>query len=170
MSLVHSPQRTASLSSLAAYRDAIVREVDGVALRVGGLLREARALSPERFERWVVNELPFGLETARRLIAISAAYEKLPPETLRGLPRPWQAMYALKELPAAHLARAVEAGEIAPDMTVAAARDYARRVRRNDIRTYKTADMTAGRLMRCQPSDLSTVVLDALREWTFRDC
>lgn len=79
-------------------------------------------------------------------------------------------MYALKELSPAHLARAVEAGEIAPGMTVAAAKDYARRVRRNDIRTYKKADMTAGRLMRCQPSDLSTAVLDALREWTFRDC
>lgn len=79
-------------------------------------------------------------------------------------------MYALKELSPAHLAAAVKAGTIAPDMTVEAARDYARRVRRNDIRTYKLADMTAGRLMRCQPSDLSTSVLDALREWTFRDC
>jgi hypothetical protein len=166
VSVVHLPQHT----SLTGYRDAIVREVDGVALRVGKLLRDARMEHPARFDRWVVNELPFGLETARRLMAISAAYEKLPPETLRSLPRPWQAMYALKQLPPAVLQRAVEAGDIHPDMTVEAAKHYARAVRSKSYKVYKRANTTAGRLMRCQPSDLSSSVLDDLREWVFRDC
>lgn len=67
-------------------------------------------------------ELPFGTDTARRLMAISEAYEKLAPEKLAMLPRPWQALYALRALTADELQRAMEAGEITPDMSERAAK------------------------------------------------
>lgn len=151
---------------LEGYRARIIAEVDGVALRVGRLLREAKEACPEGFGRWVDNDLPFGHETARRLIAISAAYDKMPPETLRGLPRPWQALYALKELPKGNLAAAVKLGEITPDTTVNEAKIYARTWRgHKTMSMYSKADETVGRLLRLSPSDLSAPVLQSLRNW-----
>jgi hypothetical protein len=107
MQLTHARQSIPDGWTLSDYRDQIIREIDGVALRVGALLRAAKARNPDHFNEWVERDLPFGLETARRLMGISAAYEKLPTEKLRLLPRPWQAMYALKALPSA----VIEAGK-----------------------------------------------------------
>ena len=150
---------------LAGFRERIIAEVDGVALRIGRLLREAREACPADFTRWVQEDLPFGTETARRLIAISAAYEKLPTDTLRGLPRPWQAMYALKEIPAKALTTAVARGDIHPDMTVEKAHEYGRQWRGEGHRIYRSADVAAGRLLRMQPSDLSPQIRESLRAW-----
>lgn len=163
---LHVIQSNAADEILESYRSKIIAEIDGTALRVGRLLREARDRCPQDFGRWVESDLPFGHETARRLIAISAAYEKLSPDTLRGLPRPWQAMYALKEIPAGNLAAAVEYGELTPDTTVEQAKTYARTWRGdNTTSMYRKADLVAGRLLRMQPSDLSTPILASLRQW-----
>lgn len=159
------------LVALAEYRSLILREVDGVALRVGRLLREAKQAAPSSFDEWVVNDLPFGLETARRLMAISAAYERLPHETLAQLPRPWQAMYALKALPVATLVQGIEDGEITPDMTVRAARDFARRRGRPWLlaeRDGHRADVIAGSLMQFPASALTPTVRHALEGWLER--
>lgn len=163
MHVIHAGQHT----TLSGYRDAIVREVDGVALRVGRLLREAKELAtPIEFNRWVINDLPFGLETARRLMAISAAYEKLPTEALRDLPRPWQAMYALKELPPIEIIRAIRDGEIHTEMTVEEARHYARSYRKDRKTWRKDANRSVARVFtNFAPSDVSPPVLDKLREW-----
>lgn len=158
-------QSSSTLVVLQGYRTQIMAEIDGVALRVGRLLREAREACPVEFTRWVQDDLPFGAETARRLIAISAAYEKLPAATLRGLPRPWQAMYALKELPTSTIVAAVEQGEIKPEMTVDAAQQYARQWRGTGANIHRAADAAAGRLLRLTPADLSVPVRESLRTW-----
>lgn len=162
--LLHVVQSNSVAAILDEYRDRIIAEVDGVALRVGRLLREARQAAPTEFCRWVDRELPFGNETARRLIAISAAYEKLPAETLRSLPRPWQAMYALKELPPGRLKAGIASGVISPEMTVESAKKYARESR-GQYTLHRNANKTAGRLMRASPSDLTTTVRNSLRVW-----
>lgn len=162
--------------TLADYRSQIIREIDGVALRIGALLREAKARNPDTFNAWVESELPFGAETARRMMGISAAYEKLPNEKLAQLPRPWQAMYALKALAPAALDAGIESGEINPDMTVKAAKQYASRMRgyRPDViaplgtgRTTR-ADITAGMLMQFSALELSPGVRRALTLWLSR--
>lgn len=164
--VMHLVQGTSTDVVLEGFRSAIIKEIDGTALRIGRILREAREACPQDFGRWVERDLPFGHETARRLIAISAAYEKLPPETLRGLPRPWQAMYALKELPPGNLAVAVKHGELTPNTTVEEAKTFARVWRgRETMSMYRKADATAGRLLRLSPSDLSPPVLESLRRW-----
>lgn len=167
MTLAHVLNDRSVEVTLDGYRDAIVREVDGVALRVGLLLREAKQAAPERFERWVVDDLPFGLETARRLMSISAAYEKLPTAMLENLPRPWQAMYALKELPAAALEQAMIDGTVNPSMTVERAREFGRLCRGQGYKYRQTrrGDDLAGHLMAYKPSELSDGVRVALQAW-----
>jgi hypothetical protein len=160
--------------TLTDYRDQIIREIDGVALRVGALLREAKARNPDDFNRWVEQELPFGLETARRMMGISAAYEKLPLEKLELLPRPWQAMYALKALPRDVLIDGLESGEINPDMTVRAAKRYAERMRDPGFLGYQAtgratrADIAAGMLMQFGANEMSPGVRDVLTRWLER--
>lgn len=142
-----------------------------MAMRVGKLLREARAAHPSRFRAWVENDLPFGLDTARRLMAISEAFETLPKATLDQLPRPWQAMFALRALPAGELQRAVDAGELSPETTERAAKGVARRWRtgssepRASVTRIHRADIAAGALMEFTPRDLNPNVLRALRNW-----
>jgi hypothetical protein len=163
--VVHVTQHT----SLDGYRQEIYREVNGVALRVGKLLREAKIFDPGGFNNWVIRDLPFGLETARRLMAISAAYEKLPTEALRDLPRPWQALYALKELPSHQILRDIRDGLISSDMTVEEARTHARRIKAHNRAWRHDANRAAGRLMQnFEPNDVGPTVFAALQEWMDR--
>jgi hypothetical protein len=176
MQLAHTRHSTPEGWTLADYRDQIIREIDGLALRVGALLRQAKAQNPDHFNEWVEKELPFGMETARRMMGISAAYEKLPAEKLRLLPRPWQAMYALKALSPKILLDGMESGEINPDMTVRAARRYASRMR--DYRPEflgqlgtgraSRADVVAGMLMQFGAHEMSPGVRRVLTDWLGR--
>ncbi len=156
---------------LALYRSEILHEVDRMALRVGALLRQARAEMPEQFVGWVTNDLPFGLDTAKRMMAISEAYEKLDRAVLDQLPRPWQALYALRALPADELQRAIEAGQITNDMTTAEAQAVARLYRTggsgalSSRSRHHRADIAAGALMEFTPNDMNPHVLRALRRW-----
>lgn len=142
-----------------------------MALRVGALLRAARRDHPERFKDWVENELPFGLDTARRLMSISEAYSRCTAEQLANLPRPWQALYALRVLPADELQAAIDAGVVTPDMTTEQAKAVARRWRTGksepmtSVARHHRADIAAGAVMQFSPSDLNPHVLRALRRW-----
>lgn len=157
--------------TLDDYKLQIVNDIDRMALRVGRLLRDARAAHPSTFRAWVDTDLPFGLETARRLMAISEAFETLPKATLAQLPHPWQAMFALRALPPAVLQQAIDAGELSPTTTERAAKGVARRWRTGNTeplasRTrHHRADIAAGALMEFTPADLNPNVLRALRKW-----
>lgn len=172
MTLIHE-RHDISHPTLDGYRNMIVAEVDGVALRVGRLLREARQACPEDFERWIEQDLPFGRDTAKRLMAISAAYEKLPDELTANLPRPWQAMYAIKELPQHALQAGIDRGVLGPSTSVREAIDFARawrnkgEVRPKDQRQVR-AEAHAGALMAFPPDVLSPTIRTALQTWLGR--
>lgn len=148
---------------LDEYRDRIFAVVDAMVLEVGRLLLEAKLAHPGRFGEWVDAELPFGRDRARRLIAIHVAYGHLPASKLRLLPRPWQALFALRHLAATgELDERVAAGEIGPSTTVAEAVGIARR---HVAPRHSEADLVAGRLLGLARADLSEVVADALGAW-----
>lgn len=146
----------------------VFEAVDRMCLRIGALLHEAQQLDRRGFTKWVETSLPFGIDKARRLIAIHLAYSELPPETVAQLPRPWQALYALRSVP---VQAAIDAGEIGPETTVVAARTLARRYSSNTPKGsggkahFRTADTRAGDLMQHSPDDLSPAVRDSLRRW-----
>lgn len=145
-----------------------------MALKVGRLLREAQELAPAEFRTWVDESLPFGMDTARRLVAIHLSYQKLSEAQIEQLPHPWQALYALRKHVNGKLPEALQSGEIGKHTTQVEAIRKAREWSR-DERTgvqvpdrYSAADLTAGRLMTFEPSDLKPDVLRALNRWTNR--
>lgn len=135
-----------------------------MALRVGLLLRQAQRLAPARFSSWVESDLPFGIDTARRLIAISKAYETLETSILERLPRPWQALYALRKLRPDQLALGVSRGLIGPTTTIKEAIAFAGGGQPDRSRHHR-ADLAAGALMDCSVDDLHPMVLRALLGW-----
>jgi hypothetical protein len=154
----------------------VYETVDRMCLQVGALLHEARTLNPTGFEEWVAERMPFGLDKARRLIAIHLAYAELPEDVRHNLPRPWQAMFALRHWAGGKLDEAIESGEVGPDTTVDQARALAKKWT-NDSRTgdeesltarYKAADLAAGKLMAHDPADLNPDVFRALSRWMSR--
>lgn len=165
------PQQGSSLATLAEYTAAIFNEVDRMALRVGLLLRSARAEHPADFREWVDTQLPFGFDTARRLMAISEAYETRPAELLDQLPKPWQALYALRVMPDAALQASIASGEIGPETSERDAKRIARRYRTGSAAPLSSngrhhrADIAAGALMEFTPATLNPAVRRALERW-----
>lgn len=136
-----------------------------MALRIGELLDEAyEAHGSERWRQWVDSDLPFGVETARRLRAVYLGCKELPPEIVAELPRPWQALYALVKLPPERLSAAIAVGEIGKDMSTRAAIEAARAIRGNRAK-FTPLDVIAGRLLAGRPDDLSPDVAALLRQW-----
>lgn len=140
-------------------------------LRVGELLWEARELNGPGFREWVEDRMPFGYDKARRLVAIYLAYRELPAETQAKLPRPWQAMYALRHWAGGRLQAAIEAGEVSESTTVREAHQRARAWSSDQRPTpelsarYGTADLAAGALMAFSPDALNSDVRRALGNW-----
>jgi hypothetical protein len=144
-------------------------------LRVGALLHEARDLDPGGFQGWVDERLPFGYDKARRLIAIHLAYRELPEEAVRNLPRPWQAMYALRHWAGGRLPQAIESGEVGPHTTqrdaLALAKKWSKDSKTGDVviaSRYTPADLAAGKLMGLSPDDVNPDVWRALGRWMSR--
>ncbi len=170
VTVTHVPQGTAP-ATLDQYASAISDELDRMALRVGALLAAAKAEHPASWAAWVEEALPFGLDTARRLVAIHEAFSTRPPELIAQLPRPWQALYAIRRLSDADLQSAVASGELSPSTTVKATVATARRwltgnaaPRSGPLRTVR-ADLAAGALMEFTPADLDPAVRRALTSW-----
>lgn len=132
--------------------------VDRMVMRVGELLERGWQMYPADWKRWVSEDLPFGLDTARRLRAVHLAYKHLPPEKLAQLPRAWQALFAIRNLD--HQA-AIEAGEISPSTTVREAVALAS----GRPQRFSDADVAAGRLIGYSPDQLSLDVRAELKRW-----
>ena len=92
MHLAHSANRTVA-TTLDEMTVEIYDTVDRMVMRVGELLERGFQMYPDDWKRWVDEDLPFGLDTARRLRAVYLAYKHLPPEKLAQLPRAWQALF-----------------------------------------------------------------------------
>jgi hypothetical protein len=172
-SLVHLHDRSPA-ARLDEIEAEVFTEIDRMCLRVGALLWEARELDRAGFRDWVETRLPFGFDRARRLIAIYLAYHELPEATVAQLPRPWQALYALRHWAGGRLEVALETGEIGPSTTVAQAKAKAREWSANRLPPksvgvrYSQADLRAGALMGHDPDDLDDNVFIALSRWIAR--
>ena len=153
----------------------VFETVDRMCLRLGALLAEARTLDPMGFDKWVSEKMPFGIDKARRLVAIHLAYSELPEDVVQKLPRPWQAMFALRHWAQGRLPEAIETGEVGPDTTIAEARELASKWGKDSRRDedplpsrYGKLDLTAGELMAVHPDDLNPSVYRALSNWMTR--
>jgi hypothetical protein len=159
---------------LAEIEAEVFRAIDHMALRVGELLHEARELDPAGFAVWVDERMPFGMGSAKRLMAIHLAYRELPAEVKANLPRPWQALYALRKWADGRLTEALESGEVGPSTTTREALETARTWTRGQWQPthapprYSSADLFAGKLMGFEPDELDENVFIALTRWIGR--
>lgn len=114
---------------------------------------------------WVDAELPFSYDTARRVMAVHVAYRELSPERKAMLPRPWQALFALRHHVGDRMDAAIEAGEIGPDTTVRQAISWAQRQRSPLTPVHSIPDLIAGRLMSMDREQLDDRVAAELGRW-----
>lgn len=164
--VVHQGHSTAVLLTLEDIGVEIYATVDRMAMRLGDLLDHAVEISSRaEYERWVTEDLPFGLDTAKRLRAIFLAYRELPDEMLVEMPRPWQALYALAAVPRPVLEQAIEDGTVNGQMTVEQTRAVARELNGRPQPKFSQADLWAARLVSLSPADLSPEVKTMLSDW-----
>jgi hypothetical protein len=157
--LAHRTESTVDVR-LKEIRGEIFTAIDQMVFRVGELLYEAKMLRPRTFQAWVESALPFGYDRAYRLIAIHLAYRELPEAVRNRLPRPWQALFALRHLAAdGRIVAEVNSGAIHPELTVREALALKPGPRHSD------ADLLVGRLLGHDPSSLDPVVRDDLVAW-----
>ena len=150
---------------------------DRVVLALGEYLEVGRdRLGKEGYEEWVVEDLPFGLDTAKRYRAVYRAYANLPKSTLDQLPRAWQALYALKEIDHPSMLKMLSSGEVGTKTTVVEAKRVAKEFRGDrwtgdtparDQRDYVTsrADAAAAELLTFDAAELSPVWRQAIESW-----
>lgn len=146
---------------------------------IGHELIAAKMEHPGRFMEWVEDSLPFGIDKAERLMAVTRAFATAPPEMREALPNPYTTLFELSRLPAERLQRAIESGEVTPDTTyreARALRDAAEspeweRVEMPEVTPSPaaeprlSADLVAKELMRYPASRLSGEMIVALRRW-----
>lgn len=111
--------------SLEERRVRIIAHVEQAAIHVGEELLAAKAEHPGRFMAWVEAELPFGIDKAERLMAITRAFRTADQETLKALPSAYSALFELSRMPTDRLNEAIANGSVTPATTVRAARDMA---------------------------------------------
>lgn len=163
--VLHRGDDTPASDDLGDIAAQIYASIDRMALRIGELLQRAlEAHGTERFREWVTNDLPFGIETARRMRAVYLAYREFPPELLASMPAPWQALYALSKVPRPRLVEAIESGEVHARLSARAAIEVSKELR-GGTRHFSQLDVIAGRLLAASPDDLSSDVLARLRRW-----
>ena len=167
MGLAHLSDTTPALDDLGDITSAIYATVDRMALRVGELVDRGRRVAGTKreYERWVREDLPFGLDTAKRLRAIYLAYEELPPAVLERMPRPWQALYALVAVDRPVLEAAVADGRVRPELTVEETRELARDLRGQPSRPRSRLDGLVERITAFPVEDLSQSAQERLWCW-----
>ena len=163
----HAIDVTPQPTTLEEIKEQIFETIDRAAMRTGELLHLARQkLSKRDFERWVTEELPFGVDTAKRLRAVYLAHSELPPKVLSSLPRPWQAMYALAAVPRSELEAAVSDGRLQQDMTVEQTRAVARRLNGHDQKKgISVADQAVRRIVNLPVDSLTSCHREMLTGW-----
>lgn len=122
MEAVEHAGHTEVVTTLDERRDRILAIVGTAALDVGAELLAAKREYPGEFMRWVSTELPFGIDKAERLMAVSRAFADADPFVRAALPPAWTALFELARLPIGQVQQSIESGEIAPEMTVRDAR------------------------------------------------
>jgi len=152
----------------------ILARLSATALEIGAELLAARTEHEGEFMAWVERELPFGIDKAERLMAISRSFAEVDPAVRGALPAAWTALYELQKLPPAALARSVDLGVVRPGMTVEQAKEHVREqlgarkaeeVRQVADTSRTIAEAHALALLRHYPSDITDSTMEALRSW-----
>lgn len=166
--------------ALSDYREAIIEVLNQSAIDIGNLLIAAKYRHPRRFEAWVDEELPFGVQTARRLMAISRGLRDLPPEKRELLPSPASTLYTLTTMDPEILESHMESGEIHPKMTnkqalalaranpapLPAPRDWKSGPPPGTrVKSRPRASLLIGQLMRYRPEEVDPTNMARLKEW-----
>lgn len=174
----HEPELVPSLDE---RRDRILEIVGNAAIDVGQELLEAKREHPGQFMDWVSRELPFGIDKAERIMAVTRAFATCDPIVQQALPRPWTTLFELTRLPIETVERSVDSGEVHPTMT----REDARRLVSGETepppverRTVTpgprpgfdpiprlSPDVVAGELLRLRRDDLDANLASLLHEW-----
>lgn len=156
------------LLSLDERKERIMEVLERTALDIGAELLAAKDEHPGEFVAWVERSLPFGLDKAERLMAITRTFASCDDQMRAFLPPAWSALYELTRLPSERLRNAIEVGEVAPTMTVADAKAVLARHRKTEglERTQRlSADVVCGELLRYPRSEMSPEMADRLRAW-----
>lgn len=157
----------------------VYQALEVAASTIGAELLDAKREHPGKFMAWVEESLPFGIDKAERLMAVTRAFATAPPEMRDSLPNKYSTLFELSRLPAERLQRAIEAGQVTPDTTyreARALRDAAdspewERVELPEVTPSPaaeprlSAEIVAKELMRFPVSNLSGEMVVALRRW-----
>lgn len=157
----------------------IVGHLERAAIDIGAELIEAKREHPGRFMAWVGAELPFSIDKAERLMAITRTFANCDPEMRSSLPRAHTTLFELTRLPADRLRHAIETGEVTPEITyreAVALRSVADPPEWEPIEMPPLqpspvaeprigADLVAKELMRFHRGHLSDEMTVALRRW-----
>lgn len=157
----------------------IVGHLERAAIEIGAELIEAKREHPGKFMAWVATELPFSIDKAERLMAITRTFANCDPEMRAALPKAHTTLFELTRLPADRLRRAVESGEVNPSITyreAMALRDVADPPEWEPIEMPPLepspaseprlgADLVAKELMRFPRGQLSDEMTVSLRRW-----
>lgn len=176
--IAHLPEPVPSLDE---RRDRIMAVLESTALEIGDELLAAKREHPREFMAWVTRALPFGIDKAERLMAITRSFATVDPLVRASLPPAWTALYELSRLPIETVVVAIDRGEISPQMTVEDARELVtghREAPKAEKRTSKpgpdpgfdpnprlTTDIVARELLRTPREDLSATMETLLRLW-----
>lgn len=175
MSLLPLPTDLEAPITLVERTERIVRVLESAAMEVGRELLEAKIDHPGEFMEWVGRCLPFGIDKAERLMAITKAFANSDPEVQAALPPAWSALYELSRLPSERLIQAIGTGEVYSSMTVVEAKAVATsapppaRPPASPPIPRITTDIVVCELLRQPRKDLSPSLLTMLQEWLKRE-
>lgn len=158
----------------------IYEHMDRAADAVGHELLAAREEHPGGFTRWVNESLPFGLDTAERIMAVARCSHLTDPAIREALPDSYSALYQLQRAPVERLRAGVANGAVHSDMTVKEAQAWASENTNGHRPPVKVPEPTESplrqgpkvaaealveALVRYQPSDLSDQTRRMLSRW-----
>lgn len=158
----------------------INQHMEDAAIEVGHELIAAREEHPGTFTAWVTAELPFGIDTAERIMAIARCTHLDDPDIRAELPSAYSALYQLSRPPVERLREGIANGAVHPDMTYKEAAEWASQTTNGhrppvDLPDPQpsplrqgpkmAAEALAESLMRYTPTDLSDQMLVAVRRW-----
>lgn len=116
MALVESAD-VSPVVSLDERAQRIIDAFERTALTIGEELLQAKRDHPGTFMAWVNESLPFGIDQAERLMAVTRAFASADPEMMAALPRASTTLFQLSRLPAERLRKAIETGQVTPQTT-----------------------------------------------------
>lgn len=168
------PATVNEVLSLDERGERIAKVLDEASVLVGQELIAAKAEHPGTFVAWVEESLPFGIDKAERLMAITRCFATADEDVRAALPSAYSALYELSRMPTDRLQAHIANGDVGPGTTTREARGL---VNGNGAvppgpilppikpEPRLGADIIAKELMRHPRGDLTEAIEVALRRW-----